>query len=58
MTKSSNHLMGILIPVLGSEADSHGFVLEIPASNRSEVIYLTAPTTAEVSQKFRETSGI
>ena len=37
----------------GSEAASHYFVLTIPASETSPVIYLTAPTEAEVGQTFR-----
>ena len=41
-------------PVTGSEAASHYFVLTIPASETSPVIYLTAPTEAEVGETFRE----
>ena len=50
-------LLSFCYAFLGSEADSHGFVLEIPTTKQSEVIYLTAPTTAEASQNFQEILG-
>lgn len=40
--------------VPGSEAASHHFVLTIPASETSPVIYLTAPSETEVGQTFRQ----
>ena len=43
----------IFCPVSGSMTSSHYFVLTIPASETSPVIYMTAPTEAEVGQTYK-----